>query len=58
MDYPKCLYLEGDITRQYVIVADGEAEAAVRQQGYRMAGEAAKEKTADIPVPRRMRKAK
>ena len=58
MDYPKCLYLEGDITREYVIIADATAEDVAREQGYRMAGEAAKEKTADIPVPRRMRKAK
>lgn len=38
-EFPKCLYLNGDVLAEYVVVADAEEEAAKTELGYVPAGE-------------------
>lgn len=55
-EFPKCLYLGGDLEAAYVVVADAEAEALQRENGYAVIGESVK---AEEPArkPGRPRKA-
>lgn len=39
MEYPKCLYLDGDVEKAYEIAADAAEEARLRADGYRNAYE-------------------
>lgn len=55
-EFPKCLYLGGDLEAAYVVVADAEAEAFQREQGYAVIGESVQKE--DAPrKPGRPRKA-
>lgn len=38
-EYPKCLYLNGDVESAYVVVPNADAEAVKREAGFSMVGE-------------------
>jgi hypothetical protein len=42
-EFPKCLFLHGDVTAEYVIVKDSAHEAEKRAEGFRGAQEKADE---------------
>lgn len=53
-EYPKALYLNGELEGDHVVVNNAEEEAEKRPDGYRMLAEFEKEDEA----PKRTRKAK
>ena len=38
-EYPKCVYLAGDVSAAYRVVADAAGEAQARREGFQTAGE-------------------
>jgi hypothetical protein len=38
-EYPKCLYLNGDVEAEYCVVADAAQELVKREEGYAVLGE-------------------
>ena len=41
-EFPKCLYLDGDVLKEHVIVMDADAEAERAAEGYTPAKEPSK----------------
>lgn len=56
-EFPKCLYLGGDVEAAYVVVFDPEQQALKKELGYLMLGEEKAEPAPEKPKRGRPRKA-
>lgn len=56
-EFPKCLYLGGDVEAAYVVVFDAEQQAQKVEAGYLVLGEEKAEPAQDKPKRGRPRKA-